>query len=161
MEHSVTFSKFHISLFSCWSHSPLVEKTSFPIWICCNWKDKAALSLCTDWDGCRNSLKELSQNSRWTMNIFLEVAFQFWNVLKQQVECVDDWMFVFWITVGRQKVMPPVFLFCDIKIWMYASLTKFHYNVSECIVDSQYSLHVCWQSSFSATTVICCTSSLA
>jgi hypothetical protein len=49
------------------------------------------------------------QNSRWTMNIFLEVAFQFWKVLKQQVECVNDWMFVFWITVGRQKVMPPVF----------------------------------------------------
>jgi len=73
------------------------------------------------------------------MNVFLEVAFQFWNVLKQQVECVDDWVFVFWITVGRQKVMPPFFflfilfyfiLFYNIKIWMYASLTKFHYNVN-------------------------------
>jgi len=57
MEHSVTFSEFHISLFSCWSHSPLVEKTSLPIWIYCHWKDKAALSVCTDWDGCRNSVK--------------------------------------------------------------------------------------------------------
>ena len=147
------------------------------ICICCNWKDKASLSVCTDWDSCRNSLKELSQKFHWTMNIFLEVAFQLQSILKQQVEFVDDGMLVFWITVDSQKVMPSVFLFYDIESWTYVNLTELHYNLSECIDNFQYSLHVCQQSSSSfeqehefparsccsssVTNVTCCTSSLA
>lgn len=179
LEHSGIFSKFHISLLSCWAHYPLVEKTALPICIRCNRKDEASLSACTDWGGYRNSLKELSQNSHWTINIFLEVAFQFQNVLKQHVVCVDDWMFVSWITVDRQKVMPPVlfsFLFYGTNILLYANFDKTSVYVSECIVSSQVSLHACCQpsssfeqeyefpprscSSSSATTVTCCTSSL-